>query len=377
MVLPRVSCMQGTKIPFGEREGKFFRAFEVENGVACGCICPGCRNPLNAANGGQKVIPHFRHVHSEYCDSGYTAGVRRAAVALIAAQRCLILPAFHRRLSIMTDSGCTLSREVVFPETSATAEKVERFVDLGDVLGHAVLTSGKRQLFVRIKVSARTESKRYERLSNIEASSVEIDLSELSLSQINDPTTFERAVLSDPTTRTWIRSIRGEMLIKRADVELAAEVVRCNDQWQREQGRLRSIEQAKRDAQAVKVAEHAAALAAHRQIQSEIAEAQRTGGILTKDEPPDLKRREELIANQWLRAAREWGGQAVQCSACWLLSPPGNQFCLFCASETSTTPIQVSKDIATTIRNRMRSSVKPDQSLQKAPTLLVQPDPFT
>ncbi len=30
MVLPRVSCMQGTKIPFGERGGKFFRAFEAE-----------------------------------------------------------------------------------------------------------------------------------------------------------------------------------------------------------------------------------------------------------------------------------------------------------------------------------------------------------
>ena len=158
---------------------------------------------------------------------------------------------------------------------------------------------------------------------------------------------------------------------------LTAEVARRNDQWQREQGPLRAIEQAKREAQAVKVAEDATALGAHRQTQSKIAEAQRTAGILTKDEPPDLKRREELIANQWLRAAREWGGQAVECSACWLLSPSGNQFCLFCASEKSTTAIQVPKDVASTIRNRMRSSAKPDQSLQKAPTLLVQPDPFT
>ena len=115
-----------------------------------------------------------------------------------------------------------------------------------DVLAHAVFTTGKRQLFVRIKVSARTENKRYERLSNIEASSVEIDLSELSLSQINDPTTFERAVLSDPATRSWIRSLRGEMLIKRAEVELAAEVARCNEQWEREQAPMRAIEEAKR-----------------------------------------------------------------------------------------------------------------------------------
>ncbi|WP_236186033.1 competence protein CoiA [Pseudomonas juntendi] len=369
--------MQGTKIPFGERQGMLFRAFEVENGLACGCICPGCHKPLNAANGGQKVIPHFRHVHSENCVSGFKDGVRRAAVALIAAQRSLTLPSFHRQISAMTGSGRILSREVSIPETSVAAETVERFVDLGDVTAHAILTTGNHQLFVRIKVFSRSEKKRYERLSNIEASSVEIDLSELDLGQINDPLTFERAVLFDPTTRSWIRSLRGEMRIKRAEAELATEVARCNDQWELEQAPLRVIEDAKRVEQEAKVAEHKAALAAHRQIQSETAEAQRAAGILERDELPALKRREELIVNQTLRAAREWGGKAVECCSCWLLSPPGNQFCLYCDSETSTSPIQLPKDIAITINNRMRSSAKPDQSLQKAPTLLVQPDPFT
>ena len=77
--------MQGTKIPFGERDGMLLRAFEVANGLACDCICPGCRRPLNAANGGLKVIPHFRHAQAEDCVRGYKEGVRRAAVALIAA----------------------------------------------------------------------------------------------------------------------------------------------------------------------------------------------------------------------------------------------------------------------------------------------------
>lgn len=369
--------MQGTKIPFGERDGMLFRAFEVENGLACGCICPGCHKPLNAANGGQKVIPHFRHGHSENCVSGFKDGVRRAAVALIAAQRRLTLPAFRHQISAMADSGRILSREVSVPETSATADTVERFVDLGDVIAHAVLTTGNRQLLVRIKVFSRAENKRYERLSNIEASSVEIDLSGLSLGQINDPLTFERAVLSDASTRSWIRSLRGEMRIKRAEAELATEVVHCNDQWELEQTPLRVIKEAKRVEQEARVAEHATALAAHRQTQLETAEAQRTAGILVKDELPALKRREELIVNQTLRAVREWGGKAEECSSCWLLSPPGSQFCLFCTSEANTSSIQLPKDIATTIHNRMRSSAKPDQSLQKAPTLLVHPDPFT
>lgn len=140
--------MQDTRIPFGERDGMLFRAVDVENGLACGCICPGCHKPLNAANGGQKVIPHFRHAHSENCVSGYEDGVRRAAVALIAVQRCLTLPAFGHQISATTDSGCTLSSEIAVPEKSATADKIERFVDLGGVLAHAVLTTNNRRLLV-------------------------------------------------------------------------------------------------------------------------------------------------------------------------------------------------------------------------------------
>lgn len=368
--------MQGTKIPFGERDGTLYRAFEIENGLGCGCICPGCRKPLNAANGGQKVIPHFRHAQSEDCVRGYKEGVRRAAVALIAARRGLTLPAFSHQVRAATASGHSLFRDVAFKAAPVGGDAVERFVDLGDVLAHAVLTADNRQLIIRIKVFSRAEHERYQRLSSIEASSVEIDLSGLGLDQINDSVAFERAVLSDPATRSWIRSLRGEMLTKRAATELAAEVDVYNAQWEQERARLQAIEDAKRLEADEKAAEHAAALAAHRQSQLEAAEVQRASGVPLEDERGARERREELIVNQTLRAAREWGGQAVECSACCLLSPPGSRFCLYCTSESSTmTHILVPADVAATIHLRMRSSAKPDTSLRLASTLLVQPDP--
>lgn len=129
--------MQDAKIPFGEQDGALFRAFEVENGLACGCICPGCRKPLNAANGGLKVIPHFRHAQSEYCAHSYKEGARWAAVALIAARRGLTLPAFSRQASATTVFGHSLFREVAFQATLVHGDSVERFVDLGDLLAHA------------------------------------------------------------------------------------------------------------------------------------------------------------------------------------------------------------------------------------------------
>ncbi|WAG76519.1 hypothetical protein LMK08_14095 [Metapseudomonas furukawaii] len=328
--------MREIKIPFGERDGALFRAFEVENGLACGCICPGCRKPLNAANRGQKIVPHFRHAQAENCVRGYRDGVRRAAVALIADQRGLTLPALSRQVSATTASGHTLSRDITFQAARVTGDAVERFVDLGDVVAHAVLTASGRQLLVRVKVSPRTEYERYQRLACIAASSVEVDLSGLSLEQINDPVTFERAVLIDPNTKSWIRSLRGEMLAQRAAEELAADVVAYNAEWGQEQARLQAIEGARRVEQEAMVTAHHRALTAHRHAQLVAADAQRLAGIPAQDDRSTRQRREDLIVGQTLRAAREWGGQAVECSACCLLNPPGSQFCLYCSSDAST-----------------------------------------
>jgi len=97
--------MHETKIPFGERDGALFRAYEVENGLRCRCICPGCQQPLNAANNGEKVIPHFRHVKSNDCVDGFREGVRRAAVALIAQRKQLMLPARIETVPVAATSG--------------------------------------------------------------------------------------------------------------------------------------------------------------------------------------------------------------------------------------------------------------------------------
>jgi hypothetical protein len=366
--------MQETKIPFGERDGILYRALEVENGHACGCYCPGCGEPLNAANGGLKVIPHFRHVASVDCVSGYKEGVRRAAVALIAAQKRLALPDYSKRITASTDLGIPLHRDLAFPVAEAEAETVERFVDLGGVIAHAVLTNGNRRLLVRIRVTSRAESKRRELLKVIDASSIEIDLSGLSLAQINDPVSFQHAVLKDHFTRSWIRSLRAEMRSKLLEGELALEVARCNLQWKEEQKRLQEVESSVRADQEAREADHAAALLAHRQAQAEAAEAQRIAeadGV--ENDPSDLQRRKELIVNQWLRAAREWGFKAAQCDTCWLLSPPGTEFCPFCASDKRTMPEVVPQDIESTYHHRIRCSIRAENSLRDAPMLVVQP----
>ncbi|NNB48535.1 hypothetical protein [Pseudomonas fragi] len=362
--------MQENKIPFGERDGILFRAFEVENGLRCSCICPGCRQPLNAANNGEKVAPHFRHAQSNNCTTGFREGVRRAAVALIVQHKQFILPAFLDLVRTTTASGRMLEEPVELAPALVTADSVERFVELDGLRGHAILHLSGRQLIVRIKISARMEHERYRQLEALEHSSMEIDLQHLTLEQINDADSFKHAVLQDPSNRSWIRCLRGETLKAIRAQQLQSRASELNATWLQEQAEREAEEQARQLAIANKAAEHNLALKAHRARQAEMAAHQPT-------QPQDatVNGRSELIAATMLKALRDWDGKAAECKACHLLSPPGSRFCPYCAVDGhSLIETTVSPDLPATIHKRMYCSAKPGMSVKAAPLLVVRPD---
>lgn len=368
--------MHGNQIPFGEREGILFRAYEVENGLRCSCVCPGCKQPLNAANQGEKVSPYFRHAQAVDCTSGFKEGVRRAAVALIAEKMELTLPAFEGKASATTASGRTLTRSVLLKPKIATAESVLRFVDLGGVRAHAVLKNSGRQLLVRIKLSPRSELERNKRLRDINHSSIEIDLHALSLEQINSPTDFEYSVLHDPDNRSWIRSIRAERIQLHTELELLSEVQALDAQWAAEEFERERAEISRQRALKERQAARALALAAHRNTQRETAAQNSAENAQCVDSSNALEQRKNLIMATRLKAARDWANEGVECSACYLLSPPGTQFCLYCPSDSSEMiAVTIAADVARTIHHQMRSSVKPVRSISAVPALIVVPKP--
>lgn len=362
--------MHETKIPFGERDGTLFRAHEVENGLRCSCVCPGCKQPLNAANNGEKVVPHFRHAKSNDCFDGFREGVRRAAVALIAQQKQLMLPALIETVRVATRDGRLLEEKVELQPVMIHADSVERFVDLDGLRGHAVLHQSDRQLIVRIKLSARMEHERYRQLEALEHSSMEIDLHHLALEQINDPAKFEHAVLHNSVNRLWIRSIRGEKLAANTLRKLQSLAAEINAQWQLEQAEREAAEQARRIELANEKAELQRALEAHRAKQLQIAAKQ---SAMPLDNT--VLDRAELIAGTMLKALQAWRGRAVECTACYLLSPPDSRFCLYCDAPTSkVTPVLLAPDITSTLKQRMHCSAKPSMSAKAVPQLIVNPD---
>lgn len=362
--------MHENKIPFGERDGILFRAFEVENGLRCGCICPGCRQPLNAANNGEKVVPHFRHAQSNDCTTGFREGVRRAAVSLIVQHKQLMLPAFLDVVRITIASGRMLEEKIELPPVMVTADSVERFVELDELRGHAVLHLSGRQLIVRIKMSSRMEHERYRQLQALEHSSMEIDLHRLTLEQINDAESFKHAALQDPSNRSWIRCLRGETLKAHRVQQLQSRASELNAIWLQEQAEHEAEEQAQQLVIANETAEHDLALKTHRATQAEMA-ANR------QPQPQDATAngRSELIAATMLKALRDWNGKAAECKACFLLSPPGSRFCPYCAVDgRGLIETTVSPDLPATIHKRMYCSAKPGISVKTAPLLVARPD---
>ena len=56
---------------------------EVESGLRCDCICPGCGEQL-VAKKGEYVKHHFAHKSKKECEYGYQTSVRLLAKDIIA-----------------------------------------------------------------------------------------------------------------------------------------------------------------------------------------------------------------------------------------------------------------------------------------------------
>lgn len=68
------------QIPYAlDREGHMAYVDDVPNGKNCRCICPSCRQPLEACNGGTKRQHYFRHQSGIQCEHAYEGMLHKLA----------------------------------------------------------------------------------------------------------------------------------------------------------------------------------------------------------------------------------------------------------------------------------------------------------
>ncbi|TKW61146.1 MAG: hypothetical protein DI628_00515 [Blastochloris viridis] len=210
--------MANLKNPFGLKNGKVFHISEVERGRACGCVCPNCEKPLEAAKGSIKRH-HFRHQH-EYleCEGAFESAVHLAAKSLIAQKRQLKLPEyeiyeyldedevyydsnyepFYGELLRLVKHGSPIS--FTFVDTEVSLDGIRP-----DLIGYV----GKTRLAIEIAYRHPVSPEKADVFKRMNLSAIEINLSKLTQDDVQDWESLWAHICNSDNVK-WIHNAKGE-----------------------------------------------------------------------------------------------------------------------------------------------------------------------
>ncbi len=199
------------RVPYGLRDGKMWAARDVLTGLACGCDCLGCGQPLIAKNHGQKVRPHFAHHVDRACQGAFESSIHRRAKELIVDRRVLMLPAWNGNEDMpnppeATDDSGWLhqGRRVEMPANMIALSEAQPEVQRGDYRPDVVSKDLDGELLIEIRVTHAVGDQKTRNVQSDGQRMLEIDLSKITADQAEDPDLFEHLVLNTASNRIWI-----------------------------------------------------------------------------------------------------------------------------------------------------------------------------
>ncbi len=174
------------KVPFGLKDGVMYEPMQVENGSACGCICPSCKAPLEAvANKTDKiylVVRHFRHAKNKDCANGRETSIHLAAKQLIEEHRKIFLPAIEAKIETIVDargvshqSSNILRQEGIFKLQSVRLEE-----SVGDFKPDLIaIDENGAELLIEIAVTSPVDEDKLGKIKKYGQPLVEVNASEV------------------------------------------------------------------------------------------------------------------------------------------------------------------------------------------------------
>jgi hypothetical protein len=192
-------------LPFAIRksDGEFVTAEDVERGLKCDCICPGCASAVMAKQGTEKIW-HFAHHQAAACADGYEKSVHELAKQLIRQRKSLLLPSLDVVARGRDAFGIDLiERELIFDASLCDFEKCTSNADIGPVTVDVHGQLRDRQLIIEVTVFHRISPDKQERIEQTGIGAMEIDLSRFKTEQATLPK-LEDAIFCDSSIRKWI-----------------------------------------------------------------------------------------------------------------------------------------------------------------------------
>jgi hypothetical protein len=168
-----------TELTYGLKNGQLLSIHDVEQGLACGCVCPGCGAELIARKGSQRAH-HFAHHNSAECNYGPESALHFRAKNVFLTEPYLLLPFLMITDTEAKRSHPELNLIDVIESEVALLSQVEIEKHLGsfkpDVT--AVLQTGE-QIDIEIHVSHKVDMEKHRKVQSLGRLMLEIDLSKV------------------------------------------------------------------------------------------------------------------------------------------------------------------------------------------------------
>jgi len=154
---------------------------EVSNGLSCGCVCPKCGDDMVAKNQGVMKEHHFAHYSGSECEHGYETMLHILAKKVINDHKKVLLP----RLYASIDGEIT--NLLISEEKIENYKKVVLEQKISDIVPDIIVYDNNAvPLIVEIKVTHGIDDIKLEKIKKIGISTIEIDLSEVQISDYYD-----------------------------------------------------------------------------------------------------------------------------------------------------------------------------------------------
>lgn len=192
---------------------------EVQTGLDCNCVCPGCGARLEAVNAQNpywKKRPHFRHYQAPELEDCATSAVLTAAKEIVKTITELKLPSFEVAKEVKTSSGRKFTGKAKVAEEIVQVTAAE-FIDSTDAI--LTLADGQK-IRLRLVAKARRSSDPTEPVMG----EIAIDLSAPVL-QTADPQALREHITLSGSGRTWCHFADAHALEKLALAD-------ANAQWE-------------------------------------------------------------------------------------------------------------------------------------------------
>lgn len=146
-------------LPCGlSKDGKLIYIEDAIKGKKCECICPSCKQPLVAKNGGKKNAHHFAHLNIVECEHGYQSALHYMAKDIFLELQYLTFLKNDKPVQYKIDS-------------------VELECKIDEIIPDIFIVCDGKKFIVEIYVTHAVDDIKKQKIQDMRISAVEIDLS--------------------------------------------------------------------------------------------------------------------------------------------------------------------------------------------------------